>query len=325
MGMSQVVHASTAWFWAMALGFSTLSDDQKMLLEASDADLTGPLIGDPRSPGDIEDADVSKGLFEHVKEARRLLGTGFGERCPLNGQRAFHQQLRILVWLSPGNVAWRSLKRFAGSSVISARAVESRSNIGHRISIPVFNRPESTLLLDSLYAADDGSYWEAVLSYCRDGNLQSVLDEYLHHLAEANGIEADTDDGIMALADAGRRALTIRAARYVGADVDNPHRDGIPFHSRFALRFGGIRQDQDDVRLPEVRAAFNSPFWPFVLASTSIGQEGVDFHWWCHAVVHWNLPSNPVDFEQREGRVSRYKGHAIRKNVAERYRSYSAA
>jgi hypothetical protein len=36
-------------------------------------------------------------------------------------------------------------------------------------------------------------------------------------------------------------------------------------------------------------------------------------------VVHWNLPSNPVDLEQREGRVHRYKGHAVRKNIAERY------
>ena len=44
--------------------------------------------------------------------------------------------------------------------------------------------------------------------------------------------------------------------------------------------------------------------------STSIGQEGLDFHTYCHAVVHWNLPSNPVDMEQREGRVHRYKGHA---------------
>ncbi len=125
----------------------------------------------------------------------------------------------------------------------------------------------------------------------------------------------------MKLAEAARRALTIRAARYVGADLDQPGKEGIPFHSRFALRFGGLRQDQDDVRLPEVRAAFNSPFWPFILATTSIGQEGVDFHWWCHAVVHWNLPTNPVDFEQREGRVSRYKGHAIRKNVAEKFRT----
>lgn len=73
------------------------------------------------------------------------------------------------------------------------------------------------------------------------------------------------------------------------------------------------------VRADSVRDAFNSPFRPFVLASTSIGQEGLDFHTWCHAVVHWNLPSNPVDLEQREGRVHRYKGHAVRKNIAERY------
>lgn len=176
------------------------------------------------------------------------------------------------------------------------------------------------LLLDHQYAGEEESYWRSVLSYCRDGNLQAVMDEFLHHLAESDGLAPDTDDALMALAVDGSRAMGLRPARYLGADVDSRDRESIPFPSRFALRFGGVRQDQDDVRLPEVRAAFNSPFWPFVLASTSIGQEGVDFHWWCHAVVHWNLPSNPVDFEQREGRVNRYKGHAIRKNVAAAFR-----
>ena len=73
------------------------------------------------------------------------------------------------------------------------------------------------------------------------------------------------------------------------------------------------------MRPGEVRQAFNSPFWPFVLASTSVGQEGIDFHWWCHAVFHWNTPPNPVDFEQREGRVDRFRGHAVRKNVVEHH------
>ena len=72
-------------------------------------------------------------------------------------------------------------------------------------------------------------------------------------------------------------------------------------------------------RAENVREAFNSPLRPFVLASTSIGQEGLDFHHYCHAVVRWNLPSNPVDLEQREGRVHRYKGHAVRKNLAARH------
>jgi hypothetical protein len=86
----------------------------------------------------------------------------------------------------------------------------------------------------------------------------------------------------------------------------------------FAMRFGSDKtEDADRVRRDTaVSAAFNSPFWPFVLATTSVGQEGLDFHWYCHTIVHWNLPSNPVDLEQREGRIHRFKGHAVRKNVA---------
>jgi hypothetical protein len=84
------------------------------------------------------------------------------------------------------------------------------------------------------------------------------------------------------------------------------------------MRFGDQDVEEGDTptRADQVRSAFNSPFWPFVLATTSVGQEGLDFHPYCHAVVHWNLPSNPVDLEQREGRVHRYKGHALRKNIA---------
>ena len=80
------------------------------------------------------------------------------------------------------------------------------------------------------------------------------------------------------------------------------------------------RGNGDDTARPaQVRGAFSSPFWPFVLATTSVGQEGLDFHLHCHKVVHWNLPPNPVDLEQREGRVLRYKGHAVRKNLAQRW------
>jgi hypothetical protein len=62
-----------------------------------------------------------------------------------------------------------------------------------------------------------------------------------------------------------------------------------------------------------VRTA-QQPFLAIRFDTTSAGQEGIDFHWWSHAVVHWNIPANPVDFEQREGRVHRYAGHAVRKN-----------
>jgi hypothetical protein len=68
-----------------------------------------------------------------------------------------------------------------------------------------------------------------------------------------------------------------------------------------------------------VRKAFNSPFRPFVLSTTSIGQEGLDFHTYCRKVMHWNLPSNPIDLEQREGRINRFKCLAVRQNIARRY------
>jgi len=84
------------------------------------------------------------------------------------------------------------------------------------------------------------------------------------------------------------------------------------------MAFGDQRNEDDSEgsRKEHVRDAFNSPFWPFVLVSTSVGQEGLDFHRYCHSVMHWNLPSNPVDLEQREGRIHRYKSHALRRNIA---------
>ena len=116
--------------------------------------------------------------------------------------------------------------------------------------------------------------------------------------------------------------LSMRTASH-GVDSVTVGSEGITIEGRrmrshFALLFGDLRDEsqREGARQEQVRTAFNSPFWPFVLASTSVGQEGLDFHPYCHAVVHWNLPSNPVDLEQREGRVHRYKGHAVRKNVA---------
>ncbi len=35
--------------------------------------------------------------------------------------------------------------------------------------------------------------------------------------------------------------------------------------------------------------------------------------------MHWNLPANPVDLEQRVGRINRFKCLAIRQSVAEKY------
>ena len=168
-------------------------------------------------------------------------------------------------------------------------------------------------------------YWQMVLYYSAAGCLQAVADEYAHILQESLGLIGN-QPGPAAEQIAGtmRRALRIRTvslrAEELVPDVEQQSINSttLRLRSRFAMRFGSDRgeTDQQQVRAEQVRTAFNSPFWPFVLATTSVGQEGLDFHQYCHAVVHWNLPSNPVDLEQREGRVHRYKGHAIRKNLA---------
>lgn len=125
------------------------------------------------------------------------------------------------------------------------------------------------------------------------------------------------------LANSMAEALTLRSAivgtvRPEYGDVFKPKSEN--YRTRLAVRFGDQQTEATDTQRPtQVRVAFNSPFWPFVLASTSVGQEGLDFHLYCHSVVHWNLPHNPVDLEQREGRVHRYKGHAVRRNAAREF------
>ncbi len=189
----------------------------------------------------------------------------------------------------------------------------------------LLNQPEAISLLQGLYP--EAPYWEKALHYGLDGNLQAVLDEYFHVLRESLGL-MDSGPGASALKMSERveTALSIRAPtlRFDEISVENGKRlrvDDRGLRCRYALRFGDDRSWDDETRMRDVdvRIAFNSPFRPFVLATTSVGQEGLDFHQYCHRVIHWNLPSNPVDLEQREGRVHRYKGHVIRRNLARNY------
>src|SRR6266436_7318712 len=190
----------------------------------------------------------------------------------------------------------------------------------------LFNQPEVMALIRGMNRQEP--YWRRVLEYCLAGGLQSVLDEYVHVLGDSivkpdSSIEKAAAD----IAEVIQRSLAIRTVALAaddirvaasGASVDMESRR---LRARFALRLEGDESDglEGATRRDDVRRAFNSPFCPFVLATTSVCQEGLDFHLYCHKVIHWNLPPNPVDLEQREGRVHRFKGHAVRKNVARQY------
>jgi hypothetical protein len=228
--------------------------------------------------------------------------------------------LARLVLAGPAVCACRSLHR--GSPDLAwddVALLEAGADVGAGFRT-LFNVPESIALLRADDAAD--RYWLLTLEHGLDGNLGALLDEQVHVLAESLGmIDAPASERVKSVGAELRESLSVRTSQLTIDELKTrPGRSVTPrpfkLRCRFALRFGDMKDEKGEARAETVRSAFNSPFRPFVLASTSVGQEGLDFHLWCHAVVHWNLPSNPVDLEQREGRVHRYKGHAVRKNVA---------
>lgn len=293
-------------YWSVLFGLDGA------LPELGVADVADALAGAP-SGGRGERA-----LRVHVQAARAV---GHADKQPAGGYAPDLTQVVVQLALhGPGNVAWRALARLIrpGDSITVEGHWRAAAVVASSLR-SVFNRSDATVLLDRLGLRPDQPYWWNVLAYCAAGNLQSVLDEYLHHFAGAER-RPTNDTELLHLAELARNAISLRPSNYEAFDWRRPD-EPITMSSRFALRYASQSRSDDSERPSEVRNAFNSPFWPFVLATTSAGQEGIDFHWWCHAVVHWNTPANPVDFEQREGRVNRYAGHAIRKNVASRHRT----
>lgn len=261
-------------------------------------------------------ADAADLLGRHIEAA--LAVRGKTSDTPLDEQGL--AALARIAAHSPGNIAWRALRRVVepGSAVTEQQVWAASARLAVALRA-LFARPETTLLLDSLDDPEHTPYWHRILRYCAEGNLQAVFDEHLHHVAVSQGGGVTDADALNALVMSVSEALSFRASRYGFFDPER----GIPstsgFSTRFAARYGNGRGEANDggdaQRQHQVRQAFNSPFWPFVLASTSVGQEGIDFHWWCRSVLHWNTPANPVDFEQREGRVDRYDGLAVRRNI----------
>jgi len=190
---------------------------------------------------------------------------------------------------------------------------EEASRLAKEVFVSLFNKAESSAILDLLYGSrEEDAYYESVFRYCVDGNLQAVLDEYAHILAEGGADLAEAM--IQSFADTASLQIDTLES-FTGADQEKAR-----MRTHFAVGYFNARISNENViRTEKIRKAFNSPFRPFVLSTTSIGQEGLDFHFYCRKVMHWNLPSNPIDLEQREGRINRYKCLAVRQNIANRY------
>lgn len=219
---------------------------------------------------------------------------------------------------SPATCALRALARLCpelkiddplliGASIVIALGFRS-----------LYNQPESRALLEE---ASPLNYWRQVNAHAAQNDLAAVLDEYLHLVLEGERAEqADAAERARTIAIKVVEVVALRPAQITldqwTAGRSRLQDETFEIRARFAMRFATKAEEEKGVRRTTlVQAAFKSPFRPFVLASTSIGQEGLDFHPYCSRIVHWNLPRNPVDIEQREGRVHRFKNHAVRRNI----------
>lgn len=274
--------------------------------------------------GEVSGGRGHKGFRTHLRELNTLLNN---QDLHLGKQPDdLREVLTNMALASPAVCIYRTYHQLFDGPDSGGYSVDMPSQVA-KVFINRMNTPESTAVIEACYGKSNDAHWKNLLTYCRDGNLQAVFDEYAHILSESNGLSS-ADERIAYLHRLILESINVRTAFYsvdtfnnLRSRLEGKKPNPLNIRSHFAVAFtksdAGIGKGED--RTKAVRNSFNSPFRPFVLATTSIGQEGLDFHYYCRRIVHWNLPSNPIDLEQREGRINRFKCLAIRQNVAKRY------
>ncbi len=149
------------------------------------------------------------------------------------------------------------------------------------------------------------NYTDAILEAVVDGNLESVLDEHLWITGQLD------PRSLSSFAKDLKQVLGLRAGRQ--RVFESKHKE-FSLRCHAALQFSNAQVDgsgigkDERLRTDDLRRAFNTPFWPHALITTSLGQEGLDFHVWCRQLLHWDLCPSPLELEQREGRIQRFGG-----------------
>lgn len=302
---------SERWYWAAPL---LLDRSRKLLQETAEDWFWGD--GPKQEPwgrktyfrGATENASAKERHFAHLRDCfENPEAAGLGT---LPNDLA--EVLADLALGSPAVLTLRSLRRMFPDQLDAKSMVGAFDAADEFVNL--FNKPESIAAVR--LGVPRKRYWQMVSHYCAGGCLQAVLDEYFHVL---KGQNVDAEGAIEQLLG----SVNLDTAS-INVDDLNSFLRGEPRKMRchYAVEFGSQRVETDEggKRATNLREVFNSPFRPFVLATTSIGQEGLDFHSYCRRIVHWNLPSNPIDLEQREGRINRYKGLVIRQFLAKKYR-----
>jgi hypothetical protein len=210
----------------------------------------------------------------------------------------------LVAW--PGAILARSLHRH-GANISDRPVLDALFDLGwHRLRPYLGHRP----FTKAIFATSKRTrYPDALIEAMVKGGFEAAIDEHIAVLvlvADKKGVSIATEIKAGMIDRPGRVRLRSGSKdRSIAVHAAMPFAGG----ERRGGRGGKLRSDT-------LRRAFNSPFWPHLLATTSVGQEGLDFHIWCRRIVHWDLPTDPVDFEQREGRIARYGSLAVRRSLA---------
>lgn len=156
---------------------------------------------------------------------------------------------------------------------------------------------------------------EQVEQYCTYGLYETVLAEWMYM--------NDTDDPskVSEILFLSHRSPSrgIKISLYTKDSGAGIKQEDSYINTYYARCIGLSKDDDKASAIDKLQKAFNSPFAPFVFATTSVGQEGLDFHYYADRIVHLAIPANPTAFEQREGRINRRNCLAIRRKVIEWY------
>ncbi len=265
-----------------------------------------------------------RGLERGLRTSRRLSeGEALFEFSDDEALKPTDRELDELADIAvsgPGPILWRVVRRVFGEGDRSVDGIDRR--MGGLLKAANALRgyldvPEWHVSFAERFGRH-GRLAEGVRTAAWRGNLEAVLDEFMA-VEQGMGTTGPNAERETAALESLHNVLALHETRL---EVERVGGTGKPLrlrcHAAVAYGLGSSGEEPDAPRADQVRAAFNSPFRPMVLITTSVGQEGLDFHRWSRHVVHWDLPGNPVDLEQRDGRLRRHGGLAVRSALGAR-------
>lgn len=120
-------------------------------------------------------------------------------------------------------------------------------------------------------------YWSDILDYGIQGNIQAMWDEYAATLAKEEPSPERVMTTLQKVLGMSDRSLTADYFTSAGSA------EQVRLPIGYCLPFTDDQKEENADSIERVRQAFNIPFWPHVLVTTSVGQKGLDFHRYCRA------------------------------------------